>query len=109
MLCEIAAFAVAGLVMRGPFDEGFSFLMAPTIGRDCGGAEMRGLASAQPCQPYLARRDHEHNEIEMHDEPLGPAGDRSAQHPIAARCGSARRSASARPSVVTPEPDAPIR
>ena len=47
MFCETAAFAIAGFVVRGPFDEQLSLVMSPAARRDGIGAEMRGLAGAQ--------------------------------------------------------------
>jgi hypothetical protein len=73
---------VAVIVARRPFDEIFGFPMPPAAGRDCIGAEAPGFAGVQTPQADGLRRVQEHHQIEMRNDRIAPAVQRSAQHSL---------------------------
>jgi hypothetical protein len=81
---EIAAFAAALVVMRRPLDEVFGLLMTPSSRHDRVGAEVPRFAGAQPLQANVFPSVQEHNQIEMRDDRVAPAVERSTEHPVRA-------------------------
>ena len=79
---EAASFPTAILVVGGPFDKVFGFLVAPASWRNGIGTKVAGLLIAQPSETDLDRCLYEDDEIKQRRNRVAPTLNRSAQDPV---------------------------